>query len=87
MSSLKKSTERNDDMRKSGMVFCAVCTTVGAALADFTPDCSVMSDAYWKIWTPEALAKMDADIEKYRKADASVEIDAPDGTEVKVEQV
>ena len=74
-------------MRKSGMVFCAVCATVGAALADFTPDCSVMSDAYWKIWTPEALAKMDADIEKYRKADASVDVAAPDGTDVAVEQM
>ena len=74
-------------MRKSGMVFCAVCATVGAALADFTPDRSVMSDAYWKIWTPEALAKMDADIEKYRKADASVDVAAPDGTDVAVEQM
>ena len=56
------------------------------ALAAFKMDRSVMSDAYWKIWNDDVQAKIDADIEKYRKADASVEVAAPDGTEVTVEQ-
>ena len=56
------------------------------AAAEFKIDRSVMSDEYWKIWNDEAQAKIDADIEKYRKADAIVEIGAPDGAEVSVEQ-
>ena len=56
-------------------------------LATFAVDKSVMSDKYWEIWNDEVQARIDADIEKYRKADAAVEIDAPEGTEVKVEQV
>ena len=56
------------------------------ALAAFKMDRSVMSDAYWKIWNDDVQAKIDADIEKYRKADASVEVAAPDGTEVTVDQ-
>ena len=55
--------------------------------AEFKVDRSVMSDAYWKIWNDDVQAKIDADIEKYRKADAAVEVAAPDGTEVKVEQI
>ncbi len=58
-----------------------------AASAEFTIDRSVMSDKYWEAWNDEVQAKIDADIEKYRKADAAVEVDVPDGTEVKVEQV
>ena len=60
--------------------------------ADTTPqptfkmDRAAMSEAYWRIWNDEAQATIDADIEKYRKADASVEVAAPDGTEVTVEQ-
>ena len=54
---------------------------------DFTMDRSVMADKYWKIWNDEVQAKIDADIEKYRKADAAFEVDAPAGTEVKVEQI
>ena len=49
-------------------------------------DRSVMSEAYWNIWNDAVETKIDADIEKYRKADAAVEIDAPEGTAVKVEQ-
>ena len=48
------------------------------AFADFAIDRSVMSDAYWKIWNDDVQAKIDADIEKYRKADATVEVAAPD---------
>ena len=58
-----------------------------AACAAFEIDKSAMSDAYWKIWNDDVQAKIDADIEKYRKADASVDVAAPDGAEVKIEQV
>ena len=50
-------------------------------------DKSVMSDKYWAIWNDAEQARIDADIEKNRKADASVEIAAPSGTVVKVEQL
>ena len=57
------------------------------ASAAFEPDRSVMSDAYWRIWNDDVQAKIDADIERYRKADAAVAVAAPDGAEVTVEQV
>ena len=57
------------------------------AQAEFKIDRSVMSEEYWKIWNDDAQAKIDADIEKYRKADGVFEIDALDGTEVKAEQL
>ena len=48
----------------------------------------IMSDQYWSYWTPEAQAKIDADIEKNRKADAQFAVGdiAPD-TKVSVEQI
>ena len=58
-----------------------------AAQAEFKIDRSVMSDAYWNIWNDDVQAKIDADIEKYRKADGVFEVDAPDGAEVKAEQL
>ena len=64
------------------VVFCPLLV-----LADFTPDRSVMSDAYWAIWNDDVQARIDADIERFRKADFSVGIDAPDGTEVEVVQL
>ena len=66
---------------------CAVAATAFSAKGDFAMDRSVMSDKYWSIWNDEVQAKIDADIEKYRKADATVEVAAPDGADVKVEQV
>nr|WMX25171.1 endo-1,4-beta-xylanase [uncultured bacterium] len=69
-----------------GVAFASACCAVGTACAEFKVDRSVMSDAYWKIWNDQAQATIDADIEKFRKADASFEIAAPDGTEVTVEQ-
>ena len=30
----------------------------------------IMSDKYWSYWTPEVQARIDADIDKNRKADA-----------------
>ncbi len=56
------------------------------AFAEFMIDRTAMSNAYWNIWNDQVQAKIDADIEKYRKADATVEIPAPDGVEVSVEQ-
>src|SRR5690606_12686492 len=48
----------------------------------------IMSGAYWEVWSPEIQAKIDADIEANRKADAMVKIQSiPAGGEVKVEQV
>ena len=47
----------------------------------------LMSDAYWAIWNDAEQARIDADIEKNRKADGTFEVAAPDGAEVKVEQL
>ena len=58
-----------------------------SASAAFQVDRSAMSKKYWEIWNDAAQAKIDADIEKYRKADAAVAVAAPDGTSVKVEQI
>lgn len=69
-----------------GVALAALGFAGSAAFAEFKVDRSVMSEAYWKIWNDQAQAKIDADIEKYRKADASFEIAVPDGTEVTVEQ-
>ena len=49
---------------------------------------NTMSEGYWKIWNPKVQAKIDADIEANRKADAVINLgDVPAGTEVKIEQV
>ena len=58
-----------------------------AAQAEFKVDRAAMSEKYWSIWNDEAQAKIDADIERNRKADATFEVAAPDGAEVKVEQI
>ena len=50
-------------------------------------DRSLMSDAYWKIWNDAEQARIDADIERNRKADGVFEVDAPDGEVVRVEQL
>ena len=72
-------------MKTQLVIVAALAAT--AVQAEFKIDRSVMSEEYWKIWNDGAQAKIDADIEKYRKADGSFEIDAPDGTEVKAEQL
>ena len=73
-------------MRSIAFVLCLLSFVLSASAA-FKMDRSVMSPKYWEIWNDEVQAKIDADIEKYRKADASIAVDAPAGTEVKVEQV
>ena len=48
----------------------------------------VMSPAYWAIWSDQEQARIDADIERYRKADATFRTGRiRKGTEVKVEQL
>ena len=94
MQMMTDSTERTERRDGRGVVvaFAASVLLAGAllpsgAFAGFKVDRSAMSDAYWKIWNDDVQAKIDADIEKYRKADAAVEVAAPDGAEVKVEQI
>ena len=65
----------------------AALALVLTAQAEFKIDRSAMSEKYWNIWNDEVQAKIDADIEANRKADASFEVAAPDGAEVKVEQI
>lgn len=57
------------------------------SVESFAVDRSVMSDLYWKIWNSDEQMRIDADIERYRKADAVVDVDAPEGTTVSVEQL
>ena len=57
------------------------------ALAFAELDRSLMSDAYWSIWNDAEQARIDADIERNRKADGAFEVDAPDGVAVRVEQL
>ena len=47
-----------------------------------------MSEAYWKLWSPEEQARIDADIEKYRKADGELMLEnLGRKRDVKIEQV
>lgn len=68
-------------------VFAVVTLAAFAAHAEFKMDPSVMSEKYWALWNDDVQKRIDADIEKYRKGDAALTIDAPAGTEVKVEQL
>ena len=59
-----------------------------AAQAEFKIDRTAMSEEYWKIWNDDVQKKIDADIEKYRKADGAFALEGvPDGAEVTVEQL
>ena len=68
-----------------------LCTAVFAARAEFKVDRTVMSEKYWEIWNDRVQAKIDADIERNRKADCEVKVGdegcVTNGTPVKVEQV
>lgn len=49
---------------------------------------SVMSEEYWKMWSPQVQERIDRDIETHRKADAVVTVGRlRRGTKVRVEQV
>ncbi len=67
--------------------FLVAASAALTASAAFQVDRSAMSDRYWAVWNDGVQAKIDADIEKYRKADATVAVAAPDGAEVSVEQI
>ena len=72
-------------MKSTGfIIFLFAAMSVHAA---FEMDKSVMSEGYWKIWNDKVQSKIDADIEKYRKVDAVVELSAADGADVSVEQM
>lgn len=48
----------------------------------------VMSQAYWEIWNKDVQDKIDRDIDRYRKADAILDLpNVPAGTEIKIEQL
>ena len=70
-------------MRKT--CFALLSLAVLPSVAAFEIDKSAMSQEYWDIWNDDVLAKMDADIEKYRKADAEFEIDAPGGAGIRLQ--
>ena len=47
-----------------------------------------MSEEYWKLWNPDEQARIDADIEKYRKADGELVLEnLGRKRDVKIEQV
>lgn len=58
-----------------------------AVSAEWRADMGAVSPEYWKIWTPEVKARLEADIDRYRKADFSEPLGAPAGADVAVEQV
>ena len=66
----------------------ATCLVLAAMVAqgEFKMDRTAMSAKYWEIWNDGVQAKIDAAIERNRKADAEIAVDAPAGTEVTVEQ-
>ena len=73
-------------MKKTILLSLSLAAACGVR-ADFTMDRSVMADAYWQLWNDDVQKRIDADIDKYRKADASIAVEAPAGTTVKVEQL
>lgn len=81
-------------LRGTVLLSAAVLAVVGlyvnpglAQESKFVVDNSVMSDKYNEFWNAEEQAKIDANIEKNRKADAVVELEnVLPGSDVKVEQ-
>ena len=68
-------------------LFCFTAA-VFAAECPPLPKRDVMTQKYWDLWNDEVQSKLDARIEKYRKADATVELtDVKAGSEIKVEQI
>ena len=58
--------------RRALLMIAAGCALTSAAA--FKEDRSVMADAYWAIWNASVQERIDADIEKYRKADATAAV-------------
>ena len=71
-----------DPLQPSGVL--GPIEVVAAGAGD---DADVMSAAYREIWNAAEQARIDADIEANRKADAAFDLRLPDGTRVEVEQV
>ena len=57
-------------MKTNSLLFFSLAAL--SASAAFKVDRSAMPDKYWAIWNADVQAKIDADIEKYRKADTAV---------------
>ncbi|MBR3222950.1 MAG: endo-1,4-beta-xylanase [Kiritimatiellae bacterium] len=72
---------------KKTIAFVAIVLCFGLTSEAADIDRSLMSDAYWAIWNDAEQARIDADIERNRKADGVFEVDAPDGEAVRVEQL
>ena len=78
---------------KTAGIGCVCLFAAWTAKAEFKVDRSAMSDAYWAIWNDAEQTRIDADIERNRKADYVVAVTdedgnaVPDGTEVKVEMI
>lgn len=64
------------------------CSAIVFAVAakDVYSGCSA-ANAYSRLWNAEIQAQIDERIEKHRKADGEFVVSAPDGVDVKVEQV
>ena len=75
-------------MNKNKSVRFAACVAFALAVAAMAcaADESEIPEGYRQLWNKELNAAIDARIERFRKADACVEIPVPDGTEVKVVQ-
>ena len=77
---------------KIAVVVCLASLVLSASAA-FQVDKSVMDARYWELWNDEVQARIDADIERNRKADCEVKIGGEgegavtNGTLVRVEQV
>ena len=65
----------------------SVVTALLVVQSAFAVEPEVFGTEYERHWSRELNAEIDANIEKYRKADCAVAVAAPDGTEVKVEQI
>ncbi len=66
----------------------AVWMGLAVALARGAEPGAALSAAYWKVWGPEEQARIDADIERHRKADAVLSLaGVAEGAEVRVEQL
>ena len=83
---------------RAALCAASVISLASAAFAAASPrgvpagcDAAAMSDAYWAVWNAEEQAKIDADIERNRKADftvtAGLGTGLPAGAVVEVEQL
>jgi GH35 family endo-1,4-beta-xylanase len=64
------------------------CLALAAALALAEERNPAMSEAYWRLWNPEAQERIDRTIDQNRKADAALKLEgAPADAEVKIEQL